>query len=139
MGSMIVAERVHDMLTADLTSEPVGARPDRFAVNGFWFSGAGLSIRSVPDAPNGLAFSSPALEIELPDSASHVRVEVWVDQAITIEALDPSGTIIPTTSSFPARSGASVANFSTRPPAIVRLRVTGGGDDSLVLSVREEP
>jgi hypothetical protein len=70
--------------------------PDRFALDGFGFSGADLSIRSVPDAPNGLAFSSPALEIELPESASHVRVEAWVDQAITIEALDSSGTIIPT-------------------------------------------
>jgi len=127
------------MRTADLTGEPAGARPDRFAVDGFWFSGADLRIRSVPGSPNGLAFSSPALEIELPESASHVRVEIRVGDAITIEALDPGGTIIPTTSSFPAKSGVSVANFSTRPPAIVRLRVTGGGDDSLVLSVREEP
>jgi len=127
------------MRIADLTSEAPGARPDRFDVDGFWFSGADLSIRSVPGSPSGLAFSSPALEIELPESASHVRVEVFVDEAITIEALDPGGTIIPETSSFPAKSGASVANFSTRPPAIIRLRVTGGGDDSLVLSVREEP
>jgi len=127
------------MPTADLTGELVGARPDRFAVDGFWFSGADLRIRSVSGSPNGLAFASPALEIELPESASHVRVEVFVDDAVTIEALDPGGAIVPATSSFPAKSGVSVANFSTRPPAIVRLRVTGGGDESLVLSVREEP
>lgn len=126
------------MPTVDLTGEPAGIRPDQFAVDHFSFSGAGLRILSLSGGPNGLAFSNPALEIELPESAAHVRIKIYVDEAITIEALDSGGSIVPPPGSFAAKSGISVATFSTRPPAIVKLRVTGGDDESLVLSVSAE-
>jgi hypothetical protein len=129
------------MAYVDFTTYPPGPlAPNPYPAGGMLFASPMLEIHAGSGPPNGLRFSDYWMLIDLDDLAAVAVLEFRVFNTVTIEALDAGGTPVAPPWTLPHAGGArSVAYFYTAEPRIRRLRVIGGGTETLLLSVFTNP